>query len=174
MSSSSNDPAQVWADRSHPIQEDMKFQRATWRVERLGWVVLCCLVGLALLGLFATGPLSSTTVTDGTGRLQVEYGRFERYGAATGMQLRFEAEPGQEAAVRVNPSFMRSFNIESVSPRPLEERSGPDGVEMVFGAAAAGPVQVYFGLRPDKVGLVRSEIAIPGESPARFTQFVFP
>lgn len=51
----------TWRDRTHPIKEDMAFQRATWRAQRIGWLILWLIVVLALLGLFSDGLLSTSS-----------------------------------------------------------------------------------------------------------------
>jgi hypothetical protein len=174
MSSPTLEPAGDWTSRSHPVPEDMRLQRATWRFERYGWIGLCAVIVLAVLGLFGNGPLSSATATTSNGQLQVEYGRFERNGAATDMRLHVAAPSAQRPEIRIGNAFLDAFTIEAVTPQPAEQRSGPDGVEMAFEAEDSGPVHVYFSLRPEAVGLVKSEIALAGGAPARFTQFIYP
>lgn len=174
MSSPLHYPAGEWTSRSYPVPEDMMLQRATWRFERLGWLGLLTVIVLACLGLFARGPLSSAMITDPAGQLQVEYGRFERNGATTGMQLHIGAGSAPRATVRIGHAFLEAFTIKAVTPQPAEQRSGPEGVEMVFQVAGNGPAHVHLALRPDSVGIVEGEIGLVGGPPARFTQFVFP
>ena len=167
----SSDP---WADRSYPVEEDIPFQRAEWLFQRIAWAAMAVLVVLALLGMFSVGPLSWSTVSDPSGRLEVEYDRFARSGATTTMALRIAAEAGAEVAVRFNPEFMRDFTVETVQPEPAEVRSGSDGVELTFRASGAGPVVAYLSVRPEGIGLVRSEVALRASQPASLTQFIYP
>lgn len=174
MSESPEDPAQVWTSRTYPVYEDIKFQRISWRVERGGWLTLCLFISLALLGFFSNGPVSSATATDAAGAIEIDYGRFQRYGAETSMQLHLSAVAGGEVAIRIGNSFVEAFKIEKISPQPVEERGSPDGVEMTFQAVGGGPFQVHLAVRPQRIGMVRSEMGVAGERPARFAQLVLP
>ena len=170
-----NDPAgEVWSSRSYPIEEHMGLQRITWRIERLGWLALAGLVAAALLGLLGSGVLSTAIATGADGRLEVTYGRFERSGASTGMQVLLGASAQDRVVLRLNAAFMEAFTIESLHPRPAEERSGRDGAEMVFRVTDGAPLRLYFSLRPARIGMVKSEVAVAEGPPARFTQLVYP
>jgi hypothetical protein len=164
----------TWVSRSHPVEEDMRLQRAMWRFERCGWAALGVIIGLALLGLFANGPLSSASATDGSGRLRVEYERFQRNGAGTSMQVHVDAAGQQGVAVRLNADFLRSFQIEALHPEPAAQHGAAGGVEMVFHPPREGALTIHYVLRPRTVGPVRNEIGMAGEAPARFINFVFP
>ena len=69
---------------------------------------------------------------------------------------------------------MDAFTIGGIHPQPVEERAGPGGAELSFRATAGAPMRIYLELRPEKVGLVRSEVAVAGGSAARLVQFVYP
>ena len=174
MSATDDGPEDMWASRSHPVQEDMEFQRKSWSAERFGWFALSLIIALASLGVFANGPLSSGSTEDGTGRLQVAYERFHRLGSEADMRLRLHATERQPVAVYLNTAFMKTFKIDRVHPTPTSEQGRPDGVEMVFQPAAGGSFTIYYALRSRRVGMIEAEIGVPGEVPARFAQIVFP
>jgi len=69
------------------IVQDMTFQRRAWVVQRIAWVVMLLIVVAAVLGLFATGPLSGTTAKTDDGVLTIEYGRFARHDAQTDLLI---------------------------------------------------------------------------------------
>jgi hypothetical protein len=164
----------TWRNRTHPIKEDMRFQRATWRVERIGWILLWLIMILALLGLFSEGPLSTTSVESPAGDLRVTYGRFQRSGAPAEVKLEASPKNGQEVVIRVSATMLDAFAIESISPRPQTERGVTHGVELVFPVAAGELLTVYMTVRPDGVGLVSSEIGIGPGRPAQLNQFIYP
>ena len=60
------------------ITEDMSFQNLTWKIQRIGWVIMFILVLLALLGLFGDGLLADTTAGSSEAGLSIEYPRYER------------------------------------------------------------------------------------------------
>ncbi len=53
--------------RTLDVEEDMAFQRRNWRAERIGWAAMVAIVIAAVLGLFASGPLSWATAQTPTG-----------------------------------------------------------------------------------------------------------
>jgi hypothetical protein len=161
------------ASRSHPVQEDMAFQRATWRVERIGWGVLCALVALALLGAFSNGPLSAATRTDADGRLRVDFERLQRNGATSTLRVRVEPATGP-VTLRLRGSLARDFEVETVTPHPLVSAGRPDGVDLTFESPAAEPFEIRFTTRAGTIGIARSTVAIAGAPAVPLTQFVFP
>lgn len=164
----------TWVSRSYPVEEDMRLQRSTWRIERLGWLGLAALVGAALAGLFGSGALSSRTATGADGRLEINYGRFERNGATTTMQVALGEAKQERVALRLNTPFLEAFTIQSVHPQPVAEIPRRDGAELVFAATRGAPLRIYFSLRPERIGPVVGEVAIAGSAPTRFTQFIYP
>jgi hypothetical protein len=173
MTASRNNTEEIWASRSHPVIEDMRFQCTTWRVQRWGWVAIGVVIIMALLGTFANGPLSSTSSADRSARLRVEYERLQRHGATANMIVRVAAAQ-PHLALHLNADFTQAFRIDALNPKPVSEHSREGGVEMVFHAVHGEMSTIYFALRPRVVGLVKGEIAIVGEAPARITQIVLP
>ncbi|ABS64891.1 conserved hypothetical protein [Parvibaculum lavamentivorans DS-1] len=171
---SSHDKAPDWRSRAYPIHEDMDVQRTTWWVQRCGWVALGLLVIAAALGLFSEGPLSTASTTGAAGRMEVSYDRFGRNGAATRISITVRDNDAQELAITLSKPMMDAFAVETVHPTPREERSTPEGTEFVFASTGGGPLRVYFDVRPELSGLIRSEISLPYGPPARLTQFTYP
>ena len=51
------------------LEQDLVLQQRTWRVQRIGWVVLALIVLCGTLGLFGgIGPLNSTSTQAADGR----------------------------------------------------------------------------------------------------------
>lgn len=174
MPADADAPASEWESRERPLRENMRLQRAYWRLERAGWLLLAAIETLALLGMFAIGPLSSGTARSPSGQLQVEYGRFHRNGAASTMQLTLAPTGADSVVLRFGADFLAAFQIDAMTPQPEAERGGADGTRMRFERAGEGAFRIHLGVRPIRVGRVTSEIGLEGEPPARFSQFVFP
>lgn len=164
----------TWRDRTHPIKEDMAFQRATWRAERIGWAILWLVMVLALLGLFSDGPLSTASAVSPAGDLRVTYGRFQRNGAPAEIKLQARPQQGRELVIRLGAELLAAFTIESITPNPQSERGHAGGVQLVFSVAAGEPSTVHLTARPHRVGPVVSEIGIGDGPPARLSQFIYP
>ena len=161
--------------RDIDLADDISFQERTWRVQRVGWVVMALLVAAALAGAFAWGPLSRAEA-QGEG-LRIEYERFERYQAPSEIRVRLTAESVADGGVVLvlDGNYTERVPLERVDPEP--ERSAPTvgGHVLYFPVPRdTPPGTVLFQIRPQRVGLVRGQIGIAGAAPVSFTQFVWP
>ena len=164
----------IWRNRTYPIKEDMAFQRATWRAERIGWAVLWLIVLLALLGLFSHGPLSTASVETPDGGLRVTYERFQRNGRPAEIKLEARPRPEHGLAISLDARMLDAVTIETITPAPQAERAIAGGIELVFHAEPGAPLTVRLTVRPHKIGLVASAIGVGASRPAELTQFVYP
>ncbi len=171
---SKRDKNDTWRNRTHPIKEDMAFQRATWRTERIGWAFLWLIAVLALLGLFSNGLLSSASVESPAGDLRVTYERFQHHGASAEIKLEAAPQSGRQTAIRISAQMLDALTIEAITPRPQAERGVAGGVEFVFAVEPGEPLTVYMNVRPNKVGFLAGEIGIGESRPARLSQFIYP
>ncbi|GAB3389339.1 hypothetical protein [Azotobacter armeniacus] len=162
-----------FAPRNYPITDQIARQRKTWKRERIGFGVLLAFVGLALTGLFSSGPLSRQSSSSPEQRLTVEYERFLRNGASSRIVLAAQTRPSAQATLRIDQAFLRAHTIESLQPQPLFARSRQGGLELVGQADEQGSLSVYLTIRPDGIGLVRSTAWFEGGSVV-FTQFIYP
>ena len=99
------------------IEEDLAFQDRSWRAQRVAWVLMSCLLVLAMLGLFGTGPLSSATVGEPGAPIWVEYERFGKF--RDRMTVRVHLGPGAargaEARVWLDRAHQEAFRVEGVT-----------------------------------------------------------
>ena len=153
------------------LGEDMQFQRRTWAIERVAWVVMVLLVLVAAAGLFASGPLSTAAVSDQSGLVHVRYERFARSSAPS--LLRIELAPGAASSstvtLELNRAFSDAMQIERMQPAPSRERAGADGgLILEFEVAEPGrPAFVQVFLKAKEIGLVEGTLGLRGHLPAR-------
>jgi hypothetical protein len=161
--------------KGSPIEEDLRFQNVTWIAERLGWLVMAAVVLAALLGLFG-GPSAKTEVRDASGRVQVEYQRFQRLLAPSGMKITLDAKTDPIVDVVVDEGLAGAFELRTVSPQPLESLAHEGGVLLRFAVTSENraPVQIVLMGVPGKAGRVRGGIGLLGEQPAQLSIFVYP
>lgn len=164
-------------NRSLQINEDLAFQEREWRFQRAGSLFLTAIVVLGLLGLFGTGPLSSSTAGSTDDGLKVAYERFVRHDGRTSVEV--DVGPDQvsdgQVEIWVSASYLESVDIEQVSPEPDQVRSEDDRRVYVFPAAnATTPVSVTFSLRPNALWRLSGEIGITDGPSLSFTQVSYP
>jgi len=151
------------------IDEDLKFQRREWKIQRVGWLAMALVIIAALLGVFGTGPLSSATI-EGEG-LRLEHERLCRL--QRGTQLRFTiGETGDPVRLLIGGEYLDSVMIDRITPEPAKAEAVSDGV--VFQFAVQGPAAVTFHLTPKKFGSVSGKARLGQAAPISFTQFIYP
>ena len=71
--------------------------------------------------------------------------------------------------------YLERVKVERVDPPAEHVELGPAGQTFVFGVGdEARPGAVVFYVAPEQAGLLRGEVALAGEAPLSFTQFVYP
>lgn len=160
--------------RQYPVSENMRMQRSVWRFERIGWYALVLVVGLAVAGLFGSGPLSERTASSPDGRVEVEYARFTRNGAAEQVRIRVHGKPGDQATLLLDGSMFRDLTIETLQPQPLVSLSQGQALLLRLGTDADGIAMLYLTLRNDSVGAFSGLARVGPNSVVRFSTFVYP
>lgn len=159
------------------IEQDHDFQRLSWRMQRVGWIILALVLLAGLLGLFGSGPLAHATVGAPGSPLRLEYDRFGRIDAPstlTALVRPSTRRPG-EAILHLDRGFTDFFQIERMQPTPDRTEAGADHSVYVFRATGSpGPVRVTFRLRPDQPGLLTGRVRQDGGSWLTFHQLVYP
>ncbi|UYZ64640.1 hypothetical protein [Hymenobacter weizhouensis] len=161
------------------IDAEDEFQRRSYRVQRVAWVVLALVVVAGLLGLFGSGPLSHAQATHPGGRLRVEYERFGRLDAP--LLTKVFVAPGTADAdgrVRlwVSKDYLNRVAGDGLSPIPEATLTAADHVVFVFRLTdARQPVDVTFYLSTEKTGFLRGKIGLVGRPDTlSIRQFIYP
>lgn len=159
------------------VPEDLDFEQRSWRVERVGWVILSLIMTAAFVGLLGDGPISAATAgAEGT-PLQVQYGRFARHRAPVQMAIKLQpgAVPGDEARVWVDQQYLDGVELQNAMPEPESVEVGPDRYVYVFKLSEPGAgAEFSFDLIPVRIGIRQVRVGIDGGPELRFTQIVWP
>jgi hypothetical protein len=162
------------------IDVDMVFQRRSWIVQRVAWIVMTLLVVAAALGLLGPGPLSRATASL-PGVLEAKYQTLTRYEDPETLTVRVAPAVTTSGLVRlsINRDYLDRAQVTSVTPTPERVEVAHARVVYVFRVAEAGrPLDVTFDLKPRNIGRAEARLAI--ESPAgrgralTMRQFAFP
>lgn len=161
-----------FVSRHYPVQEDMRFQRRSWAVERGGWIVLAVIALAGLTGVFGTGPLSWQHVS--AGPLSVHYDRFQRRTRLAPFRFDITHSPGAEVTVKLDGGFARDFDVSSVEPQPVRSAAGPDGLTLTFAAQSGKASSIVIWAHSHHYGLTTITAAVDGGTRASFWIFVYP
>ncbi len=158
--------------RSYPVRENMRLQYAFWAWERAMWLALAGIVLIALLGVFANGPLSRRTVRDGA--LALTYERFQHVTALARLTATISAPNADEVGLTLGPAFADNFQIADIEPVPSSSTAGPRGLELVFRAPTEGDLPVVIWAHPRSFGMFDLTAAADPEGRVAFSILVYP
>jgi len=158
------------------VEQDLDFQRREWAFQRVGWAVMLAIVVAGLLGLFATGPLSRSTVSNADRTLRVSFERFTRFGAPS--ELVVDVAPGAteggEARIALSRDYLTAFQVQAVAPEAESvETQGPDLV-YVFEVDEGSGLEATFDLQADERWRKSAVIRVPERPPVSLDQFIYP
>lgn len=157
------------------IDQDLKFQKKEWSVERAGWLAMLLIVILAIFGLFGQGPLSSVTAEEDT--LQVRYSRFGRLLAPAQIQVQVDAQQAASGEVKlmVDQGILSYYEVEKIVPEPDSVELAPDQITYTFKTISGEqPLEINFYLQADRLGTPNGKLSLVGGPTLSISQFIYP
>lgn len=158
------------------LDDNMEFQRRSWRAQRTAWAILAAVLVAALLGAFGTGPLSWTSASDARSFASVHYDRFQRLSAPATLKIDIPAGVSRAdgVAIEAGGELLKGFKIETVRPAPVRSVAVEDGIRFQFATLAGVPATLYIHLRAERIGYFRPMIRIAEGQPIEIPVFVYP
>jgi hypothetical protein len=145
------------------IAEDIDFERRSWTIQRVAWIVMALILLAALLGLFGNGWLSHAQTSDSGGALRIEYDRFVRHQARGELRVHFNpaAAAGGDIGLWIDQQYLDSIEMTQITPEPRDQIAVSDGVIYIFEAKADGEsVEVLFQFEVQSMGTLRGRFAV--------------
>jgi hypothetical protein len=159
------------------LDQDLEFERRSWTIERIGWVVMA-IVGLAaLIGVLGPGPLSETTAGEPDGPLWLEYSRLGRFSAPLTLRVHLGPSAGQQRLARIwlSREYLEGVQVERVTPHAAEVEAGPEQLTYVFPVRdPSRETAVTFSLKAQQIGRQRGCVGLAHGPPLCFRQFIYP
>ena len=159
------------------VEQDLTFERRSYRAQRIGQGLLAAFVLAAIAGFFGNGPFDRAKAADESGGLRVEYPRFTR--RLTDWEMVVEVGPaaaqGREFQLWFDRSFAERFTLEGALPEPLDTAVDGDRVLLRFrreeDPAAA---RVRCVVRPLQSGRGEMQLGVVGGPAVTLRYFVYP
>jgi hypothetical protein len=143
-----------------------------WRhLDRITVVALLLIMAATVAGLFGGGPLSYGRAHMPSGRADVTYERFGRFGAS--MRTTVQLLPDESAAIVLSNDYLDGMHIQRIVPEPAETRAVPGGVEYVFAHTAGTPLTIHLDVQPNRRGAIDGSVTANGER-LTWRHFIYP
>ena len=153
------------------VEEDKRFQRRFWRLQRLGWILFALIVGVALLGLTGASGLWATRLAISP-EGELDYPRVARWDSTSQLAATFTEERPRQRLLLTGELF-DYFAIQSVQPTPARSHLTKDGHLLEFAAVGPPPYPVFLTLRPLRPGVARTRAELNG-APIEFKTWILP
>ncbi|WP_428945377.1 hypothetical protein ACQK5W_04665 [Pantoea sp. FN060301] len=161
--------------RHSPIQENMRWQRIEWAIQRAGYFLLFAIVILGACGLFSKGILSDTTITSANGLMQVDYERFGRRTSDMAMTIRIKPQPADRFTLTLSGGEMDNFQIQSLQPQPLRAISRKNSLKLIWeGADLKEGATVWIGSQAQNAGRYPVTVTLNNTASVHFTHWIYP
>jgi hypothetical protein len=154
------------------IDQDLRYQRLEWRLERLAWLVIGLVLLAAAAGLFGSGPLSSSEVASGP--VRVEYQRFLREGSGNRLAIAAQTGAADVLVIQVSRAYLSRMRVEQISPEPRRIAMSGEWARLEFDVEPHSRAEIAVDLEPNGWGRVEGAIAVAGDGSVSFRQLIYP
>lgn len=157
------------------IYDDWEFQRRSWRVQRIGWVLMVLFILAGLMGLLGSGWLGHTTIATADRALQLEYDRFLRLHSPSRVKIRAIAPTPQELQIRIERQYLEGLQVARMMPEPDRVEIEPENYAYYFLTSSANrPVTIALEIEPERVGWLDGKISLATDRGLQLRQWVYP
>lgn len=159
------------------INQDLNFERRSWRVERIAWVIAALILLAALLGFLGPGPLGKATAASPDKLVSVDYYRVVRCESPVTYRFNVHGPLAKNGALRfwLDRKFVEALEIKHVDPKPnVVEIDGERFVYLFKTAETPSTIQIFFHVEPNKFGNAPARLGVVDGPEIQFKQFYLP
>lgn len=162
----------------HPeIRENLKLEHQFRKVQTVGWWLLGLFLLSSALGLFGNSPISIHEVQSRNGKLTVKYDTFSRDEGNEEIDIMVRGIDTKDGKFRllVDESYIRSFEVEQIVPRPEHIETLGDKVAFDFLVGKdVKNIRISMDVRPRVVGVEKGKVMTEDGESAELWQFIYP
>ena len=159
------------------INQDLNFEKRSWKAERVAWAMAALILVAALLGFLGPGPLGKTTAASVDKSISLEYYRIVRDQAPVEWRLQIDGKLVKEGELRlwVDRRFAEAIGTRQIDPEPESVEIDEERFVYAFKALKAPPViKVFFRFEPNKIGKTPARLGVVDGPAVAFSQFYLP
>lgn len=160
------------------LEDDEPFQRRTWIVQRVGWVLLLVVLTASALGGLGPGLLGRSTAGSPETGLWIEYERIGRQDSPITVALHIDRRlvAGDRLHLVLGGDYLRGAELESLLPRPSGGGAAPQGGVLDFDlhGGGAGVLRFVLRLKFTEAGVFRGEAGLLGGPTLKVSHWIYP
>ena len=160
------------------INQDLDFQRQSWKVQRVAWVLMLLVALGGLTGLFGRGPLASAELGEKASPLHVEYERFLRLYAPAKLTVYIGSSAIRaDSTVKfwIDRGWLAGMEVRQITPEPETTHFGANEVIYTFRLVPSSrPVRITYELQTRSFGRVPGRVGLIDGPAYAFSHFVYP
>lgn len=159
-----------------PVAEDGAFERATYRVQIVGWVVMLLVAAAACAGLFGGGPLAKAHAGGAPGQPAVAYDRILRHRAPRPFELTVPPDEihGNSLRIWMDHDLADALDVQRMTPSPHAQSTTADRWQLDFHVEPGRPAHIRFQVEPDGMLGHSGVIGMNDGPPVPIRLFVLP
>ncbi|WP_260514174.1 hypothetical protein [Serratia fonticola] len=161
--------------RTKPVVEHITMLRFSWLLGIFGYILMGCIVLLALLGVFSNGVLSENEIISNDASLKVNFDRFVRNGTQTQWEIQIKSRSNKPVSLSVSPEVIDYYVMENIQPQSVLVTYLKD--EVIFTIPSGGEKKWHafsLVLRPKQWGGFRARIGEQGGEHIVIKQWIYP
>ena len=157
------------------IKESKRILNFEEKFRQIGFIVLLCIILLAVLGGFSGGYISETSSTNKTRNVTVDYERFGRLQTDFKFKISAAPHPGEKSIYRIAGDFNQFYEPVTIWPQPDSMYSKGDDLYLIYNNAENHTdTSIWLLITPIRPGSPMSRIQLNGEPEMRIRQFIYP
>ncbi len=166
------------ADSGLEMGDVMTFQRRSWVVQRIGWIVMLLIVSAGLAGLFGSGPAAHAELGSRDSPLSLKYERFIRQYAPHALSIEIDQSAlatDSTAQVWLDQGWLAGNEIVSIIPTPVQSWNAGDRTYYRFRVVpGAGRSIITIAMNSKSAGSRNGRIGLASQAGHSFRQFIYP
>lgn len=160
------------------LQQDERFQKLEWKIQRVGWTLWVVVIIAGLAGLLGgSGPLSDIRVVADDGSLSVNHQRFVHHNQMTKIRLQIMDDLiGQdEVRIEISGELLALTHLQSVQPAPDQTFVSDRGTVLVFPLDQTRRCpEIILHLEFEEIGRSGGTIGLQSHTPVTIHTIVYP
>ena len=157
------------------IEESQYFLNFEERFHKVGFVVLLCIILLAVSGVFSDGYFSDTVSKNRTGDMTLNFERFGRLQTEFKLKISATDQRSGKNIYRIGGDFNTFYETENIWPQPDSMYSKGDDLYLVYNVHENHQdTSIWLLVTPVKPGSAMSIIQLNTDPEIRFRQFIYP